>query len=130
MQIGFVIYNATYKAVMHDCFFDSFHLVTFAKPSFPYVFHSGSYDDVHQWYANFFFSSSLNYPCCLSCFSISYWVSNIFEGNEAEKLVLCVQLELNPICSHNSKTNGNFWKLFWFFLHFNRLSINCDIWIL
>lgn len=66
MQIGVVIYNAEQdrdrERVMHDCFFDSFHLKAFGRDKFPFIrSNSSSYDDFHQWYANFFLSStSLN----------------------------------------------------------------------
>lgn len=45
------------KAVMHDCFFDTFpfFLTSFTIPFIKYnTVESRSYDDFHQWYANFF----------------------------------------------------------------------------
>lgn len=48
------------QRVMHDCFFDSFHLKRHFNRDHIFPFISSSYDDFHQWYANFFRLSSLN----------------------------------------------------------------------
>lgn len=135
------------KAVMHDCFFDTFpfFLTSFTIPFIKYnTVESRSYDDFHQWYANFFLSLFFKYPYYFSwlnylrvvfveLLNLHLLIPKRKWGWETR--IRCVprfELKQQSHSLHNlfSQLKIQCWKfekLFRLFLHFNRLSINCDI---